>query len=253
MKLNMKYVIFGCVLLLVILLTMATSCGAVPYSPGTRSYSSIEGFDVDKLKAGFNDKLTYFLNDLKKTRPSLDIDYIKDELSMIEAIQKKENYDIKMIKRQLTLAADKFDNNSQINNKIQTFIEKQIQPIIDLEYDVLLINSKPDSAVTDMAATTAAPTTTAVPTTTAAPTTTTTAVPTTTADTTKPVVQGFTTISGSQYTIDKFSSAVGNQSCVKTASGLSNSTGALCLSEEQLYMLQSRGGNSTGRDSQIGM
>jgi hypothetical protein len=242
MKLNMKYVIFGCVLLLVILLTMATSCGAVPYSPSTRSYSSIEGFDVEKLKSGFNGKLTYFLNDLKKTRPSVDIDYIKDEFSMIETIRKQENYDIKMIKQQLTLAADKFDNDSQTNNMIQTFIEKQIQPIIDSEHDALLINSKSDS---DMATAAVVPTSTTEPTTTAAPTTTT--------DATKPVVQGFTTISGSQYTIDKFSSAVGNQSCVKTASGLSNSMGALCLSEEQLYMLQSRGGNSTGRDSQIGM
>jgi hypothetical protein len=52
--------------------------------------------------------------------------------------------------------------------------------------------------------------------------------------------------------IDIFGTAVGNQNCVKTASGLSNSMGALCLSDEQLYMLQSRGGNSTGRDSQIG-
>jgi hypothetical protein len=147
-----------------------------------------------------------------------------------------------MIKQQLTLAADKFDNDSQTNNMIQTFIEKQIQPIIDSEHDALLINSKSDS---DMATAAVVPTSTTEPTTTAAPTTTT--------DATKPVVQGFTTISGSQYTIDKFSSAVGNQSCVKTASGLSNSMGALCLSEEQLYMLQSRGGNSTGRDSQIGM
>lgn len=48
---------------------------------------------------------------------------------------------------------------------------------------------------------------------------------------------------------DVFSSAKGNQSC---SSGLTNSMGALCLSEEQLYLLRSRGGNSTGRDSQIG-
>ena len=90
MKLNMKYVIFGCVLLLVILLTMTTSCGAMPYYAGTRSYSSIEGFDVDELKSGFNGKLTHFIKILKETRPQADIDYIKDELSMIETIRKKE-------------------------------------------------------------------------------------------------------------------------------------------------------------------
>jgi len=62
--------------------------------------------------------------------------------------------------------------------------------------------------------------------------------------------EGFENMSNS---IDMFSSAVGSLKCVKTASGLSNSMGPLCLSESQMYSLQSRGGNSTGCDSQIGM
>jgi hypothetical protein len=71
-----------------------------------------------------------------------------------------------------------------------------------------------------------------------------------------PVKSGFTTISASDYKssgiIDIFSSATGSMTCSKVSSGLTNSLGPLCLSKEQLYMLQSRGGNSTGRDSQIG-
>jgi hypothetical protein len=62
--------------------------------------------------------------------------------------------------------------------------------------------------------------------------------------------EGFENMSNS---IDMFSSAVGSLKCVKTASGLSNSMGPLCLSDSQMYSLQSRGGNSTGCDSQIGM
>jgi len=62
--------------------------------------------------------------------------------------------------------------------------------------------------------------------------------------------EGFENMSNS---IDMFSSAVGSLKCVKTASGLSNSMGPLCLSDSQTYLLQSRGGNSTGCDSQIGM
>ena len=83
MKLNMKYVIFGCVLLLVILLTMATSCGALPYSAGTRSYALFEGFDVDELKREFDSNLTYFLKTLSSKSGSIDNEFMEDEMTMI--------------------------------------------------------------------------------------------------------------------------------------------------------------------------
>ena len=147
-----------------------------------------------------------------------------------------------MIEKQLNIAAGKFGADSNTHKMIKQFINEKLQPIIDSanasERDALIVSVK-TTAETDTTHTTDAATTT------------TTAAATTTTDV--PVVQGFTTMTDTVYTIDKFSSAVGNQSCVKTSSGLSNSTGALCLSEEQLYLLQSRGGNSTGRDSQIGM
>ena len=236
MKLNMKYVIFGCVLLLVILLTMATSCGAMPYSASKRSYALFEGFDVDELKREFDSNLTYFLKTLSSKSGSIDNEFMEDEMTMIEKIRKNKNYNVKMIEKQLNLAAGKFGDESNTHKMIKEFINDKLQPIIDSanasERDALIVSTKtvpapPAKPVTDT-------------------TTTATAVDV-------PVVQGFTTMTDTVYTIDKFSSAVGNQSCVKTSSGLSNSTGALCLSEEQLYLLQSRGGNSTGRDSQIGM
>ena len=232
MKLNMKYVIFGCVLILVTLLTMATSCGAIPYLSDARPYAITEGFDVDELKRNFDSNLTYFLQTLGSKSSSIENKFIEDETSMIENIQKKKNYDVKMIENQLNIAAGKFGDDSNTHKMIKEFINDKLQPIIDAanasERDALIVSAK---TTTD----------------TAAKTTTDTAAKTTTE------VQGFTTMTDTVYTIDKFSSAVGNQSCVKTSSGLSNSTGALCLSEEQLYLLQSRGGNSTGRDSQIGM
>jgi hypothetical protein len=67
------------------------------------------------------------------------------------------------------------------------------------------------------------------------------------------IFEGLNDVQRVNGSIDVFSSAVGNQKCVKTASGLSNSMGPLCLSDKQLYLLQSRGGNSIGSDSQIGM
>ena len=239
----MKYLIFGCVLLLVILLTMATSCGALPYSAGTRSYALFEGFDVDELKREFDGNLTYFLKTLSSKSGSIDNEFIEDEISMIAKIRKNKTYDVTMIEKQLNIAAGKFGADSNTHKMIKQFINEKLQPIIDAantsEHDALSVSVK-TTADADTK-----------PTTDVAATTTTAAAATTTTDV--PVVQGFTTMTDTVYTIDKFSSAVGNQSCVKTSSGLSNSTGALCLSEEQLYLLQSRGGNSTGRDSQIGM
>jgi hypothetical protein len=42
-------------------------------------------------------------------------------------------------------------------------------------------------------------------------------------------------------------------SCANTSSGLSKSTGYLCLDEKQMSMLKTRGGNQTGKPCQIGM
>ena len=103
MKLNMKYVIFGCVLLLVILLTMATSCGAMPYSASKRSYALFEGFDVDELKREFDSNLTYFLKTLSSKSGSIDNEFMEDETTMIEKIRKNKNYDVKMIEKQLII------------------------------------------------------------------------------------------------------------------------------------------------------
>ena len=50
--------------------------------------------------------------------------------------------------------------------------------------------------------------------------------------------------------IDIFSHAQGSLEC--TGSGLTNSKGSLCLDQTMTELLMTRGGNSTGRDSQIG-
>jgi len=50
--------------------------------------------------------------------------------------------------------------------------------------------------------------------------------------------------------IDVFSNTAGSLTCA--GSGYSNSGGALCLTPEQINLLKTRGGNSTGGDSQIG-
>ena len=65
--------------------------------------------------------------------------------------------------------------------------------------------------------------------------------------------EGFTNISDIPVqTIDVFSTSVGSPTCIGKSTGLTNSTGALCLSDNMMQMLQTRGGNSTGPDSQIG-
>jgi hypothetical protein len=52
--------------------------------------------------------------------------------------------------------------------------------------------------------------------------------------------------------IDIFSEAKGSNECIGKSAGLTNSKGALCLSQTQLNMLATRGGNQTGMQSQIG-
>ncbi len=52
--------------------------------------------------------------------------------------------------------------------------------------------------------------------------------------------------------IDPFADTPGNLTCFGSSSGLSNSKGSLCLSEQQKNMLSTRGGNQTGAQSQIG-
>jgi hypothetical protein len=53
-----------------------------------------------------------------------------------------------------------------------------------------------------------------------------------------------------EHTIDIFSHAQGSLDCM--GSGLTNSKGSLCLDKTLMRLLSSRGGNATGRDSQIG-
>jgi hypothetical protein len=50
--------------------------------------------------------------------------------------------------------------------------------------------------------------------------------------------------------IDIFTGAQGSLECA--GSGLTNSKGSLCLDKNMTHLLGTRGGNSTGRDSQIG-
>jgi len=52
--------------------------------------------------------------------------------------------------------------------------------------------------------------------------------------------------------IDPFSSVQGSTDCIGKSSGLSNSTGGLCLDSNLSNMLKTRGGNQTGADMQIG-
>jgi hypothetical protein len=56
--------------------------------------------------------------------------------------------------------------------------------------------------------------------------------------------------SSSDASIDTFSKASSSTTCA--SSGLTNSTGFLCLDANQSKLMSSRGGNATGRDSQIG-
>lgn len=50
-------------------------------------------------------------------------------------------------------------------------------------------------------------------------------------------------------TVDVFSLATSSPTC---KSGLTNTTGSLCLTDNMMKMLQTRGGNASGADSQIG-
>lgn len=52
--------------------------------------------------------------------------------------------------------------------------------------------------------------------------------------------------------LDSFSKDEGSIECIGKSNGLFNSRGGLCLSGDQMTLLQTRGGNSTGRDSKIG-
>ena len=55
---------------------------------------------------------------------------------------------------------------------------------------------------------------------------------------------------GTDPLIDTFSQVPGSAAC--TPSPYSNSLGYLCLDEKQKQLLNTRGGNSTGKDSEIG-
>ena len=57
---------------------------------------------------------------------------------------------------------------------------------------------------------------------------------------------------GSDSPIDVFSGTKGNISCDGNSSGLTNSMAGLCLNKNLQQLLSTRGGNATGRDSQIG-
>jgi hypothetical protein len=67
-------------------------------------------------------------------------------------------------------------------------------------------------------------------------------------------VEGFQGLQSSPYSdekpIDIFSQSAGSAEC--QASGYTNSKGNLCLDDNQMKMLMTRGGNLTGADSQIG-
>jgi hypothetical protein len=69
--------------------------------------------------------------------------------------------------------------------------------------------------------------------------------------------EGFVGLEGALYNTDKpidiFSGVPGSINCDGISSGLSNSKGGLCLNDKQQNLLRTRGGNSTGGDSQIGV
>ena len=207
MRLNTKHVIFGCVLLLVLLLIMSASCGAMPYESVARPYAFFEGLttvELDAMKLDFDSstnellgKLDAILSDADKTKYS------------INAIRTKGSYDAKQVKMYVDKIMSGADKSTESYKLLKTYVETKLQPMLDAgDVEVEVPPPKEETK------------------------------------------EGFT--SGSTNTLDIFSKSVGNQTCSSKASGLSNSMGALCLSEEQLYLLQSRGGNSTGRDSQIG-
>jgi len=57
---------------------------------------------------------------------------------------------------------------------------------------------------------------------------------------------------GKEPKFDMFSGTPGSSDCNSKSSGLSNSKGGLCLSDSQMKLLQSRGGNAEGGNFQIG-
>ena len=69
-------------------------------------------------------------------------------------------------------------------------------------------------------------------------------------------VEGFQGLQAYPYVsetkIDPFGQTPGSLECDARSSGLHNSKGGLCLTKEQLNLLKTRGGNSTGGDFQIG-
>jgi hypothetical protein len=67
-------------------------------------------------------------------------------------------------------------------------------------------------------------------------------------------VEGFEGLMSSPYgenmMVDIYSQAKGSPTCAPST--YSNSTGYLCMDEKQKQLLTTRGGNSTGKDSEIG-
>lgn len=200
MKLNTKYVMLACILLLILLISV--SCGSIiiPHSATTRSYAIFEGMET---KVEFNDSVNKLLDELMKMKENDGIDIKK---KIIE-IRKPKNIDYNQETLKGSLKGLSNIESSKTYKLVDKFITEKMPEIND---EI----SKNDEEEEDEDK------------------------------------EGFENMSNS---IDMFSSAVGSLKCVKTASGLSNSMGPLCLSDSQMYLLQSRGGNSTGCDSQIGM
>jgi hypothetical protein len=70
--------------------------------------------------------------------------------------------------------------------------------------------------------------------------------------------ESFTNLNSSPYTsaenskIDIFSGTPGSLECSSKSSNLTNSMGGLCLTQTQINLLKTRGGNASGGDAQIG-
>ena len=202
MKLNTKYVMLACILLLILLISI--SCGSIiiPYSATTRSYAIFEGMET---KVEFNDSVNKLLDELMKMKENDGIDIKK---KIIE-IRKPKNIDYNQETLKSSLKGLSNVESSKTYKLVDKFITEKMPEIND---EISKNDEEEEEEEGDQ--------------------------------------EGFENMSNS---IDMFSSAVGSLKCVKTASGLSNSMGPLCLSDSQMYSLQSRGGNSTGCDSQIGM
>jgi len=202
MKLNTKYVMLACILLLILLISV--SCGSIiiPYSATTRSYAIFEGLET---KVEFNDSVNKLLDELMKMKENDGIDIKK---KIIE-IRKPKNIDYNQETLKVSLKGLSDVESSNTYKLVDKFITEKMPEIND---EISKNDEEEEEEEGDQ--------------------------------------EGFENMSNS---IDMFSSAVGSLKCVKTASGLSNSMGPLCLSDSQMYLLQSRGGNSTGCDSQIGM